>query len=180
MTTLVDFQIREYSRLRGLIEPYDADLQNPASYDVTLGDTILVEPSPGDMLHMFASDRIIDGRWVSIDISKKPVLLAPNEFILAHTAEFIRIPTDLESVFCLKSSRGREGWEHALAGYIDPGYQGRITLELKNNSRYHSLKVEAGMRIGQLRFTRLDCVPHRNYSQTGHYNNATTVEVSKG
>jgi dCTP deaminase len=179
MTSLVDFQIREYSELRGLIDPYDAKLQNPASYDVTLGDTILIEPSPSDLLHMFAPDRIINNRWVSVDISKKSVTLAPNEFILAHTAEFIRVPTDLEAVFCLKSSRGREGWEHALAGYIDPGYQGRITLELKNNSRYHSLKVEAGMRIGQLRFSWLDCVPNKSYADTGHYNNATTVEISK-
>lgn len=176
MTSLVDFQIRELSRTAGLIEPYEPEQQNPASYDVTLGDTILV-PVPSSVTYYEPDE---SKRWQEVDISKKPYYLGPNGFILAATAEYIRVPNDLEAVFCLKSSRGREGWNHALAGFVDPGFHGRVTLELKNYNQHHYLKVEAGMRIGQLRFSRVDAVPLRPYSVTGRYHGDSYVQISKG
>lgn len=179
MTTIVDHQIRQLSRDCGMIEPYDAELQNPASYDVTIGDTVLLEFDPKNLDTIYPGCRIVD-QFIEWDLKSNPLQIEPGEFILAHTAEFIRVPNNLEAVFCLKSSRGREGWEHALAGYIDPGFCGRVTLELKNNNRYHPLELRAGMRMGQLRFMRLDQTPLRTYSVTGRYHQAQTVETSKG
>lgn len=182
MASLVDHQIRHLSRISGLIEPYDPEQQNPASYDVTVGSRLLVERP----LHIRHSSRydgataVIDDRWIEFDISRHSFNLLPGEFVLACTEEFIRVPNYLEAVFCLKSSRGREGWEHALAAYIDPGFHGKVTLELKNNNQYHSLPIKAGLRIGQLRFNRLDELPLRPYSVTGRYNGDTTTTPSKG
>jgi len=165
MSSLVDFQIRELARTKGMVEPFNPDQVNPASYDVTLGDSVKMEMAHG---------------WEEVDISKKPLMIAPGTFVLAYTAELIRIPAHLECIFQLKSSRGREGYEHALAGYIDPGFTGQVTLELTNLNRFHWLPLEAGMRIGQLRFARLDATPHRPYNLTGRYNNDRGAVISKG
>jgi len=168
MATIVDHQIRHLARTMGLVEPFDPELVNPASYDVTLGPTILREGGAGEE------------RWVEVDIENGVYSLAPGEFVLAHTAEIVRVPSNLECVFNLKSSRGREGYEHLMAAYIDPGFHGRVTLELVNVNRYHRLPLEHGMRIGQLRFSKLDEIPMRSYAVTGRYHNDQSVQISRG
>lgn len=168
MSTIVDHQIRHLARTMGLVEPFDPELVNPASYDVTLGSTLLREGGAGEE------------RWVEVDIENGVYSLAPGEFVLAHTAEIVRVPSNLECIFNLKSSRGREGYEHLMAAYIDPGFHGRVTLELCNVNRYHRLPLEHGMRIGQLRFSKLDEIPMRSYAVTGRYHNDQGVQVSKG
>jgi dCTP deaminase len=162
MATLVDHQIKALA-LKGespLIAPFAWDQLNPASYDVLLGGTILVEPE------VPSSSRV----WRQVDISRAPYRLKPGQFILASTVEYIHLPDDVEATFCLKSSRGRDGFDHALAGFCDPGFRGQVTLELKNANQYHKLMIQAGMRIGQLRFARLEDIPARGYDQTGRYN----------
>ena len=172
MSTLVDHQIRDLCRISGLIEPFDADLINPASIDVTLGRTIQVEGricGPED-------ERV---RWRTVDISQG-FTLTPGQFILAHTEEVVRVPNWIESVFQLKSSRAREGLEHLLAGYIDPGFCGQVTLELLNVNQRHSVELHTGMRIGQLRFNTLDITPLRSYAVTGRYMHDMGAIPSKG
>jgi len=165
MATLPDFEIRHLARTTGLVEPYDDRQLNPASYDVTLGPHIKIETEHG---------------WQDVDISIPGFQMPPGAFVLGVTQEVVRIPNWLECTFQLKSSRGREGYEHALAGYIDPGFTGRVTLELSNLNRYHWLPLEAGMRIGQLRFMKMAARPGRPYSLTGRYNGDMDVQVSRG
>lgn len=166
MTTIVDHQIRDYCRNAGLVEPFDPDMINPASIDVTLGPKVKVEND--------------NGFFTEIDISEEPFWMPPGGFVLASTAEWIRVPVSMECVFLLKSSRGREGYDHALATYCDPGFHGNITLELSNLRRFKELPLSIGMRIGQLRFSRLDALPHRSYSQTGRYHNDEGPVESRG
>jgi len=172
MSTLVDHQIRELCRQSGLVEPFDPDLINPASIDVTLGNTVFVEGR-------ICGPEEERKRWLSVDITNGFVL-SPGQFILAHTAELVRVPNWIEANFQLKSSRGREGINHLLAGYIDPGFMGVITLELQNVNQRHSVDLYAGMRIGQLRFNTLEVPPLRSYAVTGRYMNDMTVTPSKG
>ena len=170
MSTLVDHQLRNLCKMRGLVEPYAPEMINPASIDVTLGPTLLKEGSPYKG----------EDRWVEVDIENGVYSLAPGEFVLAATQELIRVPNNLECVFNLKSSRGREGYEHLMAGYIDPGFTGRVTLELVNVNRFHRLPLEHGMRIGQLRFAKVDAIPMRSYAVTGRYMNDAGVQISRG
>ena len=165
MASLVDYQIRKLSRDQGLVEPFDPEMVNPASIDVTLGPKILVENDHGE--------------FTEFDIEKQEFWMPPGAFVLAATAEWVRIPCNLECCFQLKSTVGRLGYNHALAGYIDPGFSGRITLELKNYRRFKELPLSAGMRIGQLRFARLDSSPIRPYSMTGRYNGDEGVQQAK-
>lgn len=174
MSSLVDHQIRTLCREMGLVEQFDPDLINPASIDVRLGNTIKTE---GRICGPVAGRK----NWVTHYVEDGDEFeLYPGAFVLAHTKEFVRIPNNIEANFQLKSSRGREGINHLLAGYIDPGFHGEITLELQNVKQRHSVLLRPGMLIGQLRFGKLDDVPLRPYSVTGRYMNDRGAVESKG
>jgi dCTP deaminase len=172
MSTLVDHQIRDLCRKSGLVEPFDTDLINPASIDVRLGSTIKVE---GRMCGPSAQR----GRWHEVDITNGFTMF-PGNFILAHTEETVRIPNWVECQFQLKSSRAREGLEHLLAGFVDPGFIGQVTLELLNVNQRHAIDLRPGIKIGQLRFNSLESIPLRSYAVTGRYMNDRGAVASKG
>jgi len=172
MSTIVDHQILELVENHQLIEGFNRDQLNPASYDVRLGAGIYIE------------GRVIGPkekreRWHPYSLEDSCYYMAPGEFVLGVTEEYIRVPINMEAVFQLKSSRGREGYEHALAGYIDPGFHGQVTLELSNLNQRHYLPLVKGMLIGQLRFMKLDAVPTRSYAETGHYHCDVGAQPSK-
>ncbi|MGA1646147.1 MAG: dCTP deaminase [bacterium] len=176
MSTICDHQIAQYAK-KGLIDPFNESQVNPASYDVRLNGCLLLEHEP-DKDYPEESLKC-DCRWVKHICDQGGYVLKPGEFVLGCTEEFFNVPPELEAVFQLKSSRGREGFEHVLSGYIDPGFSGRLTLELVNVNRYHDLLLLPGMLIGQVRFMKLDERPRKDYSQTGHYQNDTNVQYSK-
>jgi dCTP deaminase len=83
--------------------------------------------------------------------------------------------------FMLKSSRAREGLEHLMAGYCDPGWHGSVlTLELHNSRQLWPVGLWPGMKIGQIVFHLMAERPVCSYAQTGRYNLDTTVHASKG
>lgn len=170
MSSLVDWQIQDLCTGHDLILPYNPTQLNPASYDVLLGGTILIERPTVNGLRV----------WEEVDISESSYNLQPNELVLGATQEIVKLPRNIESVFCLKSSRGREGFDHALAAYIDPGFHGRITLEIHNSNRFNVLKLYKGLKIGQLRFAKLDHYPEKTYDETGRYHLDMGPEPSKG
>ncbi len=152
--------------------PFNEDLLNPASLDVTLGFTILVEVThtrelePIDITHHTEAD---------------PFWVAPGEFFLAETQEILNLPDHVAAQFVLKSSRAREGLEHLLAGFADPGWHGsRLTLELSNARNRHSIPIWPGMKIGQMVFHSLAGRPERSYAVTGRYNGDISVTASRG
>ena len=51
---------------------------------------------------------------------------------------------------------------HCTAGYVDPGFYGTVTLEIRNVGP-RSIKLRAGMPIAQLRVWKLDSPPLRGY-----------------
>lgn len=169
MSTLPDHRIRDLVDSCTLIAPYREEQLNPASYDVTLGDTVLTEVAGQP------------GEWNAVDLDDGSIYwLQPNEFVLSCTSEVIRLPRNVEAVFCLKSSRGREGYNHMLAAYCDPGFIGRVTLEIHNCTRYAPLPLYKGLRIGQLRFAIMESSPERTYAETGRYHKDLEPMPSKG
>ena len=168
---LADFQIVNLC-LTGMVTPYDSSLVNPASLDVRLGDELLIECATVPEL-------------VSFDISshteEKPYKLLPGQFVLAPTLETFCLPNDVAAQFMLKSSRAREGHDHLMAGYCDPGWTGSVlTMELRNSRQFHPVNLWPGKRIGQMVFHQMSAVPRRSYKETGRYNGDRTVAASKG
>ena len=152
-----------------MVVPFDEELLNPASLDLRLGDYLMVESiySP-DLVRINIADKTEDD----------PFMLQSGEFCLAETLELFNLPEDICSTFLLKSSRAREGYDHALAGFADPGWSNsRLTVELKNNRLHHALPLYPGLKIGQMVFHRMT-PPLRSYRETGHYNNHLTVMPS--
>lgn len=169
---LPDFEIARLCSEQNMLTPYDPELINPASIDVTLGETIMIEQEKRRDLR----------RYSLANFSKDtPFFLMPGEFILAETKEIFNIPDHIAAQFALKSSLGRAGFQHALAAYIDPGFNNSVlTLELTNSRKFHSIPMWPGMRIGQIIFHRMSAEPQVSYRTTGRYNNDHGVTGCKG
>lgn len=171
MAVLADFQITNLCHA-GLVEPFDPALVNPASLDIRLGPEILIEAHQ-------------EGGWAPLSIADcseaSPWLLRPGQFILAESVETFNLPASVAGQFLLKSSRAREGLQHLLAGWLDPGWHGsRLTMELKNIRQLHPIPLWPDMRIGQVKFMQMAAQPRRSYAQTGRYNGDAGVQASRG
>lgn len=160
------------------ITPFIGEQINPASYDLLLDRDLLVpnlvdfpvldvaEIKPGHMRQEYIDEK--DG-----------YLLAPDAFILGSTYESIYLSSSIAARVEGKSSLARIGLSiHQTGGFIDPGFQGTITLEIKNVSN-RSIRIRAGMRIAQIAFQRVDGEVLRGYSETGRYDRQFGVTESR-
>jgi dCTP deaminase len=168
---LADWQIR--SRCEGgMVVGWDPALINPASLDVRLGGTLLIESAQSPELVPYPLHR---------HSQDDPYELRPGQFCLADTIEVFNIPDDIAGEFRLKSSRAREGLDQALAVWLDPGWNGSVlTMELRNNRQLWPQLLWPGMKIGQIVFHLMAEQPLTSYAETGRYNGHTTVHASKG
>ena len=69
-------------------------------------------------------------------MQKDEFVLELNYFILASTAESIRVPYDMAAYVDGHSSIGSSGLQVQNAGFIDAGFHGQKTLELENQSGF--------------------------------------------
>lgn len=61
------------------------------------------------------------------------LMLHPGEFVLGITKEYVELPDDLAARIDGRSSLGRLGIiVHSTAGHVDPGFKGRLVLEISN------------------------------------------------
>lgn len=164
----------------GVITPVDLKDVNGTSIDVYLGNEILVEQSTDreQVVSLKDKERLSTRR---VDIAGGYYDLAPGEFILAHTVEKFYLPAHLSAEFKLNSSGARIGLENALATWCDPHWNDSVlTLELKNLSRFHTIRLHAGCRIGQMIFHKAEDVPaDRGYGVRGRYNGDDSVSGVK-
>lgn len=166
---------------RILIEPFDQELVNPASIDIRLFHEFKVFDShrhtaidprniPPDLMRVVEADE------------RNPFVLHPNEFALGSTLEVVTVPPELTATLEGKSSLGRLGLIiHSTAGYVDPGWRGRLTLELANVSPLPIL-LYPGMRVGQLTFLELKTttdMPYGSPRARSHYQGSMGPVVSK-
>ncbi len=136
------------------IDPYDESLLQPSSVDVRVDR----------LFRVFHNARYpyIDVRERQEDLTElveigddAPFILHPGEFVLGSTLERVRLPDDLVARLEGKSSLGRLGLLiHSTAGFIDPGWDGHVTLELQNGANL-PITIYYGMKIGQLSFVQL-------------------------
>lgn len=107
--------------------------------------------------------------------------LAPGEFALGSTLEKVTLPATLCAQVNGKSSLGRLGLlVHATAGFVDPGFSGELTLELKNLSN-RTIVLHSGMAIAQLVFHRLSSPSQRPYGHEelgSHYQGQVGIRRS--
>jgi dCTP deaminase len=135
------------------IDPYDPALLQPSSVDVrvdryfrvfrnNLYPYIDVKTAQEDLTEL-------------VEIDDAPFILHPGEFVLGSTLERVRLPDDIVGRLDGKSSLGRLGLLiHSTAGFIDPGWDGHVTLELSNVANL-PITIYREMKIGQLSFVQM-------------------------
>ena len=79
----------------------------------------------------------------------KPYILHPNSFVLAATLEYVRVPDDIVLRVEGKSTLARMGILVHTAGFVDPGFEGTLTLEISNQSEL-PVALYPGMYICQI------------------------------
>ncbi|MCL0043425.1 dCTP deaminase [Dehalococcoidia bacterium] len=160
---LSDRDIREeINNKRITIDPLDESCIQPASVDLHLDRKILVfRNSRRPFIDIHQS---LDDLTEMVEIQDEvPLILHPGEFVLGSTVESIGLPGDLVARLEGKSSLGRIGLLiHSTAGFVDPGWQGNLTLELSNVANL-PITLYHGMRIGQISFLRLTSAAERLY-----------------
>jgi dCTP deaminase len=108
-------------------------------------------------------------------------LVHPGEFVLATTLERVEVPDNLVARLDGRSSVGRLGIViHSTAGYIEPGSQGTITLEISNVGRI-AVALYPGMRICQIAFEEMTSPVSEAYGakRTAKYQDQESAAVSK-
>ena len=163
MSRLVDRDIRARcgsNPKTSLIYPFDKDSLQPCSYDLHLA---------GDYMTELPVDK-------PVGLGEKPwerhtaedvIELKPGQFILGSTIERVSIGLYLSANVNGRSSWGRMGIiVHATAGFVDPGFSGQITLEIKNISDITTVVLPVGEAIAQISFDQLTRSPESRYGDT--------------
>ena len=136
------------------IDPYDEALLQPSSVDVRVDRLFRVFHNNRYPFIDVKVEQAELTELVEVDDSH-PFVLHPGEFVLGSTLERIRLPDDLVARLEGKSSLGRLGLLiHSTAGFIDPGWDGHVTLELSNVANL-PITIYRGMKIGQVSFMQL-------------------------
>ena len=163
--------------------PLDESIQiQPASIDLRLGldfqtfnftQQALIDPmDPGTFAHLTTQVHLAE---------TDKFIVHPGEFILATTLERVEVPDDLVARLEGRSSIGRLGIViHSTAGYIDPGFQGTITLEISNLGHL-AVALYPRMRICQLAFEQMSSPVSEGYGvkETSKYQGQESTTVSR-
>lgn len=131
----------------GGVEPFDPDCINPASVDLRISTDLIIELNGRG-----------DERFPLL--YQHPFSLDVGNPVLVSTIEYIKMPHDCAGVVYLKSSLARQGLDHALAGFVDPGFEGNLTCELH---AHYPITLHHNQRIVQLVLHRLEALPESTY-----------------
>lgn len=145
-----------------VIDPYDPSMVQPSSIDVRLDKFFRVMARYPHTYIDPAIEQPELTQWVEIE-DGQAFNLHPGEFVLGSTYESVRLPLHLAARLEGKSSLGRLGLiVHSTAGFIDPGFEGQVTLELSNLATL-PIKLWPGMKIGQMCLFRLSSPAEKPY-----------------
>ncbi|MCL2114682.1 MAG: dCTP deaminase [Methanobrevibacter sp.] len=167
MTILSDIYIKKFLKegkilISPLIDP-ERQIQ-PSSVDLRIGNEfkgfkIIKKPyiDPKDPEN-------IDSYMESVHVEEgEAFIIHPNEFTLATTLETVKVPDNLVARVEGRSSMGRLGITmHVTAGFIDPGFEGKITLEISNIGKM-PVALYPGQRACQIVFETMTSPAEKPY-----------------
>jgi dCTP deaminase len=147
---LSDRDIKKAIKIRELVfkPKLNEDQIGPASIDLRLGHIFKV-------FHIEKLSLLDVKKGLPKDFTKtyklkgERFILHPNGFILASTIESIKVSRNLVVRIEGKSSLARMGILVHTAGFVDPGFEGDLTLEISNQSNL-AIALYPGMYICQI------------------------------
>lgn len=172
MTIASDYTLKMATGLEEAVSPWEEKWPRPlihgtpsfnasqiqaASIDLRLGTEV---ERPG----LFGKHRY--------DMSKRGTWIWPKEFVLAHTVEYLQLPDNYGALCSGKSTIGRKGLVIENAGWVDPGFEGQLTLELYNQS-WEFIHITPYMLICQIILLATDFSVDTPYGQRGRYQGQT-------
>ena len=150
------------------LSPSDAEMVQPSSIDVRLDRYFRLFDNHKCRVTAPGGGQPEPTRLIEVD-PDEGFILHPGEFVLGSTYEQVGLPDDVAARLEGKSSLGRLGLlTHSTAGFIDPGFEGHVTLELSNVATL-PIRLWPGMKIGQLCFFRLSSPAERPYGAGATY-----------
>lgn len=185
-----------------VFHPYREEHIAGSSVDVTLGHYFYkqeFQPESGGVYNPFDESEVKryfkgpleampHGKWckkynqplfANIPADHPIIVLKPGERILGHTHEFIGIKAPGTSTMQARSTWGRNGVAVCLdAGWGDPGYINRWTMEIYNMNQHESVVLPVGERIAQLVFYETGPVDQEYKKLSGKYQSAASDKLS--
>jgi len=171
--TMVDWEIEQAMQDGAIvITPFNPDQLQAVSYDVRIGQFFWRTRDHNDKREhrskrALGKDLFEVSPYNAPDFDNK-INLRPYERVLAHTIESIGGTVANDGTYAVttkisaKSTAGRCGITVCLcAGYGDPGYTRRSTLEVWNNNNCN-VSIDVGSCIAQVEFVRI-AVPRKLY-----------------
>ncbi len=144
------------------IDPYKESHVQPSSVDLRVASTFRVF---ANHLYPYIDPRRRQEKLTSLHEVEPDnhFILHPGEFALGATLERVRLGDDVVARLEGKSSLGRLGLMiHSTAGFVDPGFNGHLTLELSNVAQL-PIAIYPGMRIGQISFYQMSTPAENPY-----------------
>jgi deoxycytidine triphosphate deaminase len=81
--------------------------------------------------------------------------IKPKQFLLLETLEYFRMPKDVWGVLNLRSWAALSGLEQSTSLDIKPEWEGYLKMELVNQLRYNTLRLEYKAPIASVKFFKL-------------------------
>jgi dCTP deaminase len=130
----------------GIILGGNKKFVSPASIDFRLSKTLLHLPTSISI----DAKNISNLPWEEIEIPEDGFILLPNTLYLGSSVERLVLPNNIVAMAEGKSTVGRLGLTvHVTAGWIDPGFNGSVTLEMVSTN---PIRIYENMRLGQFTF----------------------------
>jgi dCTP deaminase len=159
-----------------LVDPFVAANVQPASIDLRLGNDFIVFDDYEGMYIDLGEPAITDQSRRVVKSHEDGFVLHPGEFVLGCTMERVTIPNNIVARLDGKSSIGRIGLMiHITAGFVDPGWEGRLTLEIYNVRR-KPIILRPGRLFCQISFMQMYSPSAQSYQ--GRYQGADEVQPS--
>ncbi len=160
------------------VEPCDLETQlSSVGIDLRLGNEFrLFKVTHKSHVDLSKVNTQIDTELVEVP-DGETFMLHPGEFVLGITKETVELPDDIAARIDGRSSLGRLGIiVHSTAGHVDPGWRGKLTLEISNIGKL-PIAIIPGMRFCSLMFESLSSPVEKKYK--GKYLDSSTPLSSK-
>ena len=136
-----------------------------ASVDLRLGNEFRTFKH-SEITHIDVKSNNVKDLMELVKISDStPFTIHPNQLVLGITREYIKMPADMIARLDGRSSLGRLGIViHSTAGTVDPGFEGKLTLEISNISNI-PVCIWPGIKVCKLTFEELSSESDKPYNK---------------
>jgi dCTP deaminase len=167
---LVDWEIREYAKQHGMIEPFEDHLVRDGvisyglssmGYDIRVSDEFKIFTNINTTV---VDPKHFDPRSF-IDVTAESCIIPPNSFALGRSLEYLRIPRKVMGICIGKSTYARCGIVVNITP-LECQWEGHLTIEISNTTPLPA-KIYSNEGIAQVIFIESEQVCEVSYADRG-------------